>query len=118
MTLHDFKIAKTGKSSTDYETVVNLLGGAKAFKPYMPADMATLRQSHAQDKYFNTDLTPLKSWDKAVGITVENRQGAKPVLSNPNGLVGFLRRNKITNITLSEGVCLLKTAAEMLIKSK
>lgn len=113
-TVERFK-QKPSKNTEDYEELIGAFGGPETFRPYIPFDDGTLRASYAEDRFFNTRLTPIERWDHAYGICVPNAPLAKTHVSNPNGLVGFLARHGIS-LSLSQGVWLLKIAARMLLQ--
>ena len=113
----------TGMSDLDgnfdnfYRTAVNKLGGPERLKHYIPFDMATLRKSHQEDKHFNTALTPMKKWDMATGIQVRQDQCFREATATGGGIWPMLNRHGITWMSQSQGVCILKTAARMLVET-
>ena len=110
--------AFTGKNSLEdfdgfYKTAVEKLGGPKAVKPYIPFDMETLIKSYARDENFNTILTPMTRWDAASGIDVQPQTGK---LIPCGGIWPLLHAHGITSVSQSQNVCILKTAAAMLVE--
>lgn len=100
-----------------YRTAVNKLGGPETFRAYIPFDMETLQKSHDEDPHFNTDLTPLRRWDNAAG----NYGAVNPITRKPEtggGIWPILLAHDIRWMSLSQAVCLLKTAARMLLESE
>ena len=83
-----------------YDELVDRLGGPGWLVRLLPFDAATLRASYAQDKHFNTDLTPIKTWDRVA-----------------DRLPPSLATHGISWSTPSQRVCLLKKAAEKFCES-
>ena len=112
----------TGMSDLDgnfdnfYRTAVNKLGGPEQLKHYIPFDMETLRKSYQEDEHFNTTLTPMKKWDMATGIQVQQDQVVREAVATGGGIWPLLNRHGINWMSQSQGVCLLKTAARMLVE--
>lgn len=98
-----------------YQTAIQLMGGPDAFLSYIPFDLPTLQASYAKDPHFNTDLTPINRWDAATGVHIVNGQSTRRPVATGKGLWPLLHAYGITAIALSQGVCLLKYAAEMLV---
>lgn len=98
-----------------YRTVVEKLGGVDAIRPYIPFSDDILRQSYAEDRYFNTSLTPLRKWDEKSGIHVRNGHlGSSQPVATGNGIFQLAAKKGITRMSQSQAICILKTAAEMI----
>ncbi len=113
----------TGLSDLDdfklfYRTAVNKMGGPERFRTYIPFTIETLRQSYEKDPHFNTSLTPIRVWDSATGIKVPVGQTTLPPIAIGGGIWPLLSAHGITSIAQSQAVCLLKTAAKMLLEAK
>ena len=87
-----------------------------AIKSYVPFDMPTLIESYRKDRHFNTDITKLKRWDDVTGIEVStNRSTEYPSAKITGGVINLLGRNGVALASVSECVCLLKTAAALMV---
>ena len=96
-----------------YTKAVDLI---PAVKSYVPFDMPTLIASYRKDRHFNTDLTKLSRWDDVSGIEIStNRNTSHPSAQITGGVINLLGRNGITLASISECVCLLKTAAALMV---
>lgn len=85
-----------------YSRVIQKMGGLDAIIPYIPYDFKTLKDAYTINIYFNTSETSLRGWDSAAS----------------NMMNALCNKYGITCISLSEGVCILKTAAKMWMDRK
>ena len=95
-----------------YDAIINKLGGIEAIRPFIPFDDATLKSAYAEDRNFNSNLTPLYKWENASGISVRPGQTTRPPRATGTGLFEFLNANGVTLASQSECICILKVAAE------
>lgn len=98
-----------------YRTAVERLGGPAALREAIPFSLKTLKESYAEDKNFNADMTPLGMWDAATG---NGGKFGRIVYTKITGAPfrGILRNHGISYVTPSQAVCILKTAAQMLVE--
>ena len=104
-----------GNFDNYYETAVQKLGGPKALRKYVPFTLKTLRESYAKDEHFNTSLTPMRKWDDASGVYAAPGRPTVPPSMTGYGLAPFLYAHGVNWVAQSQAVCLLKTAARMLV---
>ena len=82
-----------------YGIVIDFLGGIDAVVNYVPFDIETLKKSYHEDEHFNTRTTPLKRW----GMGAEN--------------IRYLYyKFGINCASVSDGVCILKETARLMVK--
>ena len=107
----DINTGKELEHNEFYERVIDFLGGLDAVKKYVPFDVETLRKAYKQDKHFNN--LSLSVWDHAAGYYFTHQRAYRT--SGPS-LCDLYHKCDITCASVSEGVCILKTAARMLVK--
>ena len=95
-----------------YDAIITKLDGVDAVRSFIPFDDGALKSAYAEDKNFNSGLTPLHRWEDASGISVRPGQTTRPPRATGTGLFAFLNANGVTLASQSECICILKTAAE------
>ena len=90
--------------------------GLHNIKPYIPYDLKYLKEKLKTDVHFNN--TSLSAWDGATGfIPYKTKTGVQQYApSHYSGVSSLFVRNGITSFSVSDGVCVLKEAARVLIK--
>lgn len=106
-----------GNAEGFYNTIVKSIGVDKVAQ-HLPFPMDVLVKAYKQDKHFNTKATPIAWWDNATGIYKESCSSTAPYIISGTGLTYLLRKEKITNYSLAECVCLLKECARIMVEQK
>lgn len=106
-------------ASTDatlfWETAVQKIG-RDIIMAYAPFTLDILKKSYLENTSFNTSLTPLRAWDRACGAIIPKNYNPTAPIQFSGGLrEAVARHTGITSASLSECVCLLKTAARMTV---
>ena len=110
-----FEDAKTGEPLTfeeAYRRIIDCLGGLDAVAEYIPFTMEELTEAYEKDEHFNT--LPLREWDLAAGFTTSTTSCVRI----GGGLWNLYSQHKVTCASCSQGVCILKEAARMLVERK
>ena len=97
-----------------WDKCIEFLGGMDEICQYIPFDIETLAKSYKQDCYFNTKLTPMKTWNWGAGFATN---GANCIITG-YGLWILYRKYGINTASCSEGVCILKRAARRLLSQE
>lgn len=77
-----------------YERVINKLGGVNSIIPYIPFTYDQVKNAIEEDRYLNN--LSIRMWDNATA-----------------GIMNVLRNHHITTYSISQCVCILKTAARL-----
>ena len=95
--------------------VINKLG-LRNIKPYIPYDLSYLKEKLKTDVHLNN--TSLSAWDGATGFrSYVTKTGVQQYAQcRYSGVGSLFVQNGITSFSVSDGVCVLKEAARMLVK--
>ena len=106
-----------GDAKDFYSTIIKSIGIDKVAQ-HVPFPMDVLVKAYKQNKYFNTEATPLRMWDTATGMRRESCSSTAPYIISGTGLTYLLRKEKITCYSLSDCVCLLKECARIMVEQE
>ena len=109
----DFKTKWDLSHSEYYQRVINLLGYDKV-KECVPFDLDTLVKAYEKDHAFNN--LKLSTWDYAGGFHVYQTRYEEKVVPVNSRLRYLLKEAGINHYSCSEGVCILKECARMMVK--
>lgn len=101
--------------NTFWHTAVNRIG-LDAIMSHVPFSVDALKNSYLEDTHFNTSITPLRMWDRAAGVINTGTRGMTGPFQYSGGLKEMLARKGATSTSLSECVCLMKVAAEIVVR--
>lgn len=105
--------AKTGERLTHSETyrrAIDFLGGLDEVARFIPFPIETIRKKLKDDPNLNN--TAMNIWDAASGFKC-NRGNCRLI---GGGIWELYRKHGINTASNSEGVCILKEAARLLVK--
>jgi hypothetical protein len=92
-----------------WQRVVNALG-YEDVKKCIPYTLEQIKKALPKDEHMNN--LPIKKWDNASGVWVNNMSGAHSILYGAP-LLALYRKAGVTSFSQSDGVCILKEAARM-----
>ncbi len=98
----------------EYSAIVIALGYENV-KSCIPFSFEKLKESYEKDRHFNTDKTPIKSWDLAAGF---NCEGSKCILVRSRLTNLYREKCGVDTFSCSDGVCILKECARMWIEEE
>lgn len=101
-----------------YDEIIRKLGGPETIRPFLPFDLPTLKKSYEKDRHFNTDITPLRVWGNATGVTLPPGQSTRLPYLSGGELACLLTWQGVSSFSHAECVCILKRAAERLVCEK
>jgi len=108
----------TGKEVPWKEYMARVIGklGLHNIKPYIPFGLDFIREKLKEDEHLNN--TAISQWDYATGFIsyINKNTKTQEYERTRYGLVSLFRMNGITCYSVSEGVCVLKEAARMLVR--
>ena len=108
-TLRDVVTGKELSHEERMDRYIEFLGGLEEVEWYIPFDIDMLAEKYKEDRHFNN--TPMKTWDYASGF----REDGIDVVMIGTGIVNLYRKYGITCYSNSDGVSILKRAAERLV---
>ena len=83
---------------------------------FIPFGLSTLRTNYKNDRHLNN--LSIARWDAATGCAIPgNPQAPKRPIKASTGLVAYLAKEGITQVSLSQCVSLLKHEAEIMVLS-
>lgn len=110
----DTKTEEEVSSKEKIQRAIEYLGGPKAIAPYIPFPLPVLAEKLKSDPNLNN--TSLRKWDLAAGF--------RDIILSTNqvlirgGIWELYGEKGITSASCANGVCILKTAAQMLIETQ
>ena len=106
---------KTGKELTPsevYGRAIDLLGGLDEIAKFIPFPLEELQKAYETgDTHFN-NIGRLSDWDNAAGFDPPDNSEVAP----KSGLLTLFRQYGINEVSVSDGVCVLKEAAKQLVE--
>ena len=96
-----------------YQMIINHLGYDKV-KECVPFPIETLVEKYKEDKYFNN--TNMRVWDHASGFNVWKTRHDEIYSHTHSMLRSLLKENGINCYSCSEGVCILKECARIMVE--
>lgn len=96
-----------------YQMIINYLGYDKV-KECVPFDLETLIKAYKEDDAFNN--LKLNTWDYAGGFSVFQTRYEEKVIPTHSRLRSLLKDSGINCYSCSEGVCILKECARMMVE--
>lgn len=92
--------------------------GLENIRPYLPYNIEHLQERFKSDENFNN--TKLEHWETCAGMVRNINRNTKVLeyIPTKDGLSAVFLRNGITCFSVSDGVCVLKEAAKILVKEE
>lgn len=108
----------TGHEVPWKEYMARIIGklGLHNIKSYIPFSLDLIREKLKEDEHLNN--TDIRSWDLATGFApyINKNTKTQEYERTRYGLTSLFRMNGITCYSVSEGVCVLKEAARLLVR--
>lgn len=107
-------LTKDMSHKDEQRTIINALGYENV-KSCIPFSLEILKESYKEDRFFNTDETPIKSWDLAAGF---NRMGSNYILVRSRLTDLYREKCGVDTFSCSDGVSILKECARMWLEEE